>query len=88
MAREINLLRRTRLRKYGCCLAVLEAFAERAPTWQRGCLFFYAGLGTWLGRRFGVVYRGRCPRLPYGALAGHRSSRFGDGLCGPCQHLG
>lgn len=54
MAREINLLRRTRLRRYGCCMAVLEAFAERVPAWQRSCLFFYAGLGTWLARKFGV----------------------------------
>jgi len=62
MAREINLLRRTRLRKYGCCLTVLEAFAERAPTWQRGCLFFYAGLGTWLAPRFGVDMNGMWSR--------------------------
>ncbi len=54
MAREVNLLRRTWFGAYPYCLAVLEAYAELVPLWQRSCLFLYAGFGTWLANRFGV----------------------------------
>lgn len=50
----MNLFRGTRLGTYPFCVAVLEAYAEIAPLWQRGCLFLYAGFGTWLANRFGV----------------------------------
>jgi len=54
MAREVNLLRRTRIGAYPYCLAVLEAYAKLAPLWQRSCLFIYTGFGTWLANQLGV----------------------------------
>lgn len=54
MAREVDLLRKTRLGAYRHCLAVLEAYAELIPLWQRSCLFLYTGFGTWLASRLGV----------------------------------
>ncbi len=53
MAWEMRLLRNTKLRSYGLCLDVLEGYSERAPWWQRGCLFLYTALGTWLASLLG-----------------------------------
>jgi ubiquinone/menaquinone biosynthesis C-methylase UbiE len=53
MAWEMRLLRNTKLRSYGLCLDVLEGYADRAPWWQRGCLFLYTALGTWIASLLG-----------------------------------
>jgi SAM-dependent methyltransferase len=54
MAWEMNLLRKTKLGTHPYCLDTLGAYADIAPLWQRGCLFLYAGLGTWLAMQFGT----------------------------------
>lgn len=54
MAWEANLLRKTRLGVHRHCLALVEAYADYAPLWERCCLLMYAGLGPTVARCFGA----------------------------------
>ncbi len=49
-----TILRRTQLRRYGLCLAMLEAYSELAPWWERWALVGYCGIGSWAAAHFGV----------------------------------
>jgi SAM-dependent methyltransferase len=49
-----TILRKTRLRRYGLCLAMIEAYADLAPWWERWALVGYCGLGSWAAGHLGV----------------------------------
>jgi ubiquinone/menaquinone biosynthesis C-methylase UbiE len=54
MSWEASLLRKTRLGAHRHCLALVEAYADFAPLWERCCLLMYAGLGPGVARFFGA----------------------------------
>jgi SAM-dependent methyltransferase len=54
MSWEASLLRKTRLGVHRHCLALVEAYADFAPMWERCCLLMYAGLGPGVARLFGA----------------------------------
>jgi SAM-dependent methyltransferase len=54
MTWEAMLLRKTRLGVHRHCLALVEAYADFAPMWERCCLLMYAGLGPGISRLFGA----------------------------------
>ena len=51
---ETAILRKTHLRRYRLCLAMLEAYTELAPWWERLALLGYCGLGSWVAGHLGV----------------------------------
>ncbi|MGH9905861.1 MAG: class I SAM-dependent methyltransferase [Pyrinomonadaceae bacterium] len=53
MAWEVRLFRRTRLGAFKNCLALIDAYSEFAPLWERVLLAAFAGLGPPLGHWFG-----------------------------------
>ncbi len=53
MAWEVQLLKRTRLRVYENCLALIDAYVQLAPWWERILLLTFAYLGPPLGGLLG-----------------------------------
>jgi SAM-dependent methyltransferase len=51
---ETAILRKTHLRRYRLCFAMLEAYTELAPWWERLALLGYCGLGSWVAGHLGV----------------------------------
>ena len=49
-----TILRKTQLRRYQLCLAMIEAYSELAPWWERLALAGYCGLGSWAAGHLGV----------------------------------
>src|SRR4051812_34630777 len=58
VAFETKLMGRTRLKKYGHCLKLIEANAGLAPLWERLCLATYVSVGPPLAKLFGANMAG------------------------------
>jgi SAM-dependent methyltransferase len=54
MSWESALLQKTRLGAYRHCLALLDAYTESAPAWERCCLTAYVTIGPVLARCLGA----------------------------------